>query len=97
MISQVLLDAIDAEIQAQVPQMIEDAVSTHTHNGTDSQNIQGQYLVSAPLVPITTASGGSLSSGGSAVLSNGDSTILTNALTRIGDLEYKLQSLGFLS
>lgn len=92
-----LQEQIQNEIQNTVPQMIEDSITTHTHNGGDSQNIQGQNIVGAPQNPLTTATGGSLTSGGTAVLSNSDSTILSNAITRIADVESRLRTLGLLN
>lgn len=92
-----LTDTIQNEIQSTVPQMIDDAISNHFHDGNGSQQIQGQYLSQAPQSAMTTASAGSLSSGGTAILSNADAIILNNALTRIAELESKLQNLALIN
>lgn len=57
-----------------------------TENGAVILLFQGAAL--------TAASGGALSSGGAAVLSTADSTILANAITRIAELESRLQASG---
>lgn len=92
------LDAIiQDQIQQTVPQMITDALSSQTHNGIDGQSIQGQFISQAPQPAIVSASIGSISTGGSAVLSTVDATILNNALARIAALESVLQALGLLN
>lgn len=48
---------IQDQISQTVPQMIDDALNGQTHNGSDSQQIFGGNLVSAPqptVAPITT-------------------------------------------
>lgn len=84
-------------IQDVVPGMIFDSISTHAHQGGESQNITGDSLVNAPQNALTPASGGTLTTGGAAILSTADSTILANAITRIGQLESRLQALGLIS
>ena len=92
--NQALDNIIQDQIQETVPQMIQDAINTHTHNGSDSAQLQAsQAIVGAPASAIPVASGGALSTGGSAVLSTADSTILANAIARIAALESQLQSL----
>lgn len=90
-------EIIQNEINNIVPAMIEQAVSSHTHTGQDSQILQGQYLSQAPQSSLTTASSSTLSTGGAAVLSTADSTILTNAILRIAELESKLKALGLIN
>ena len=60
------------------------------------QKILGKNLFHAPQPALTSASGGSLSSAGPANLTTGDSTILTNAITRIANIEAALIKLGLL-
>lgn len=70
----------------------------HTHNGIDSEKLSQKAIISAlgaPKAAITVASG-TLSSGGAAVLSNSDSATLNNALTRIAEIEARLESLGLI-
>lgn len=68
----------------------------HTHNGTDSPRLDAKRaLLKAPQTALTTASGGSLSTGGAA-MSTADAAILTNALTRLAELETKLRNLGLI-
>lgn len=68
----------------------------HTHNGTDSPKISGNDVTFTPQTAITPTVGGTLTSGGAAVLSNADNIILVNMQTRIDDLESKLQTLGVI-
>ena len=68
----------------------------HTHDGVNSDQITGSSLLNAPQDALTPASGGSLSSSGISTLSNSDSTILSNAVTRIGELETKLRALQLI-
>lgn len=71
----------------------------HKHTGTDgSPKLEARdSLENAPQSALTTKSSASLSSGGTAVLSNTDSSIITNMRTRIDELETKLQKLGLLN
>jgi len=71
-------------------------VENHRHNGTDAYQISGHDLLKAPQSSLTSASGGSLSTGGVGDLKTADATILTNLITRVGELETKLQNLGLL-
>lgn len=71
-------------------------VERHEHTGTDSPKISGRNLLKAPQEALTTATGGSLSTGGVGDLKTADATILTNLITRVGELETKLQNLGLL-
>ena len=78
---------IDEQIQQVigdiVPGMIEDSVTSHTHNGNDSQQLQGQYLSQAPQKAVTAPSGGA--------------TIDSQARQAINDLISRLQGLGLLN
>jgi hypothetical protein len=75
-----LLDDIDQEINNLVPQMIEDALTSQTHNGADSQQIYGGNLVSAPQPAVTAPSGGTYAD--------------TQARQAINDIISRLQALG---
>ena len=55
---QQLQKQINDEINNLVPGMIEDAITSHTHTGGDSPQIQGQYLSQAPQPAVTAPSGG---------------------------------------
>lgn len=71
----------------------------HTHNGIDSEKLSQKAVASAlgaPKAAITAASG-TLSSGGAGTLSNSDSATLNNALTRIAEIESRLESLGLIT
>lgn len=68
----------------------------HTHDGVNSPQLSGTDLINCPQDALTAASGGTLSSGGITPLSTGDSTILSNAVTRIGELETKLRAVGII-
>lgn len=93
-----LTETIDNEIQNQVPQMISDVVTSHTHNGSDSPQLDpSQSIIGAPAQAITPASGGALSTGGALPLQASDTAILANAIQRIADLESRLQALELLS
>lgn len=65
----------------------------HVHNGTDAPKISGGDLNNAPQSAMTTASATAFSTGGVAVLSASDATILNNMRTRINELETKLRDL----
>ncbi len=71
----------------------------HTHNGTDSPLLETQAITSALNAPQSamTAASGTLSSGGAGNLSNSDSATLNNALTRIAELEAKLEAMGLIT
>jgi len=72
-------------------------IENHSHNGIDTAKLYAiDCLEYAPQPALTTKSVGSLSSGGIYNLSSADSAILTNALTRIYELETKLQTLGLI-
>lgn len=75
---------------------LETKFKDHAHTGVDSQRINGKNLINAPQSALTTASIGSLTSGGSNNLKTIDADILNNLITRVGELETKLQSLGLL-
>lgn len=68
----------------------------HTHDGVNSDQVSGSDLIGCPQEALTGASGGSLSSGGVAALSTADSTILSNAVTRLNELETKLRAIGLI-
>lgn len=53
-------DIIEQKINDVVPQMIEDAISVHTHTGTDSPQLTAESFAQAPQSPITTPSGGTV-------------------------------------
>jgi hypothetical protein len=71
-------------------------VDIHFHNGTDSPKIPASSILRVPQEAITSASGGTLTSGGINDLKTADALILNNAITRIAELETKLQNLGFI-
>lgn len=75
-------EQIQNEIQSTVPAMIEDAVTTHIHNGSDSAQLQGQYLSQAPQNAVSAPTGGI--------------TVDAQARQAINDLISRLQALGFL-
>lgn len=75
---------------------IQEQFDNHEHNGGDSKKIKGSNLYRAPQIALTTADGGTLTSGGANNLKTADSLILSNAITRLGELESKLQNLGLL-
>lgn len=71
----------------------------HTHNGIDSEKLSNKAVAAAlgaPKAAITAASG-SLSSGGAGTLSNSDAATLNNALTRLAEIEARLESLGLIT
>lgn len=73
-------------------------VDVHFHNGIDTNQLDAkEALIGAPQAALTSATGGSLTSGGSNDLKTADSTILTNLITRVGELETRLRNLGLLS
>lgn len=71
----------------------------HTHNGIDSEKLSQSAVASALGAPKTaiTAASGTLSSGGAGTLSNSDAATLNNALTRIAQIEARLEELGLIS
>lgn len=72
-------------------------VENHVHTGTDSPRLDAKRaLINAPQSTLTTASVGTLSSGGITSLSTADSLILTNALTRLAEIQTKLTNLGLI-
>lgn len=73
--------------------MVSDA---HEHTGIDAQKIRGRNILNAPQPKPTTASVLTLSSGGTAVLTNDDNTIILNLKTRINDIETVLRNLGLI-
>ncbi len=69
----------------------------HVHNGVDSPKLDaGASLIGTPQNALTTSVGGSLTSGGVGNLSNADNVILTNLITRVSDLENRLQNLRLI-
>lgn len=72
-------------------------VETHAHNGIDAPQISFSNMEGAPQAALTTASVGSLTSGGSNDLRTADANIINNAITRLNELEDRLQNLGLLS
>lgn len=94
---QKLQQKIDSRIADVVPGMIFDSISSHSHLGGDSQQIDASAIIGAPQNALTPASNGSLSTGGAFNLTAADSAILTNMQTRINQLESRLQALGLLS
>ena len=70
----------------------------HRHNGTDSHKLYlGNAAQSAPQEALTTASDpATLTTGGANDLKTADAEILQNAITRLAELETKLQRLGLL-
>lgn len=72
-------------------------VEEHKHNGIDSQKLRGeQAIFNAPQDSLSPADTNILSTGGANNLKTTDATILNNAITRIAELETKLQKLGFI-
>jgi hypothetical protein len=72
-------------------------VENHTHDGVSGNKLVAQdALVGAPQEALTAPSGGSLSSGGSGDLKTTDADILNNLITRVNELEDKLQALTLL-
>lgn len=72
-------------------------VETHVHNGIDAPQISFSNMEGAPQAALTAETGGSLSSGGANSLKTDDANIISNAITRLGELEDRLQNLGLLS
>jgi len=72
-------------------------VETHAHNGIDAPQISFSSMEGTPQASLTTASVGSLTSGGSNDLRTADANIINNAITRLNELEDRLQNLGLLS
>lgn len=70
-------------------------IPNHTHNGVDSPFIGGESIAGCPL-PAMTAQAGSLSTGGSAVLTTEDSDTIVNTINRVTELEDKLRSIGII-
>ena len=77
--------------------MDNEQITTHTHNGTDSQKLNLTDLNGLPASALTAASGGSLTSGGTEDMKSADTTILNNVITRVGEIEARLQSLGLIN
>lgn len=77
-----LIETIDNEIQNQVPQMIQDAITDHTHNGTDSQSLSIQSLANVPVASVATPTTGTT-----------QDTLLRAAFSQ---LVVQLQQLGLL-
>lgn len=70
----------------------------HNHDGVNSPKLSNKAValaLGAPKAAITSASG-TLSSGGAGSLSNADNATLTNALTRLAEIEARLESLGLI-
>ena len=68
----------------------------HLHNGTDSPKIDGNNLLNAPQLALTSEVVGTLTSGGANNLKTADQLILVNMQTRINELETKLKDLHFI-
>lgn len=75
---------------------LQEQFTQHEHNGGDSKKIKGRNIVGAPQTALTAKNSTALSTGGAAVLSASDQTVLDNMRTRINELESKLQGLGLL-
>lgn len=75
---------------------IQEQFRQHEHNGKDSKKVKGRNLERAPQSKLITASVTALTTGGGAVLSVSDQTIIDNMRTRINELETRLQALGLL-
>lgn len=92
-------------IQQMITVAVNAGIQTHNHLGTDSPEISGSNLISAPTAkinPIVGTVAGTPSTGGSAVLSTSDATIInslitkTNALIVMGNkIQAALKTLGF--
>jgi hypothetical protein len=84
------------EEKQEISRMIYEAIISHNHDGVTSLRLQGKYLQKAPQTALTSELGGSLSTGGVAVLSTSDSNIIANAVTRIVEIETKLRAVGVI-
>lgn len=73
-------------------------VLPHDHGGTNSPKLYaGDALEGAPQEALTVASDpNTLTTGGANNLKTADALILQNALTRLNELETKLQALGII-
>lgn len=69
---------------------------SHSHTGKDSPKVKPRDLDGVPYTTPTTASATAFSSGGGAVLSTSDATILNNMRTRINELEAILRTMGVI-
>lgn len=98
---------MDNNLEQQIRQIVQDEIANqamsslncpyHQHTQTDVGQLDAsKSLINSPQSKLTTASGGSLSTGGAAVLTSADAAILNNAITRIADLETKLTTIGLL-
>lgn len=69
----------------------------HTHNNTDSPKLYAyECLENAPQDALTPASSGTLTASGITGLLPADNAILNNLITRVGELETKLRTLGLI-
>lgn len=73
----------------------EQPLRNHTHNGVDSLQISGASISGCPL-PALTSQSGSLTTGGSAVLSTSDADTIMNTINRVNELESKLRQIGII-
>ena len=72
-------------------------IKDHGHTGTDARKINGRVsILNSPQAALTSATTGSISSGGVGSLNTGDQIILENMRTRLNEIETKLRALGFL-
>lgn len=75
---------------------LKEQFDNHVHDGKSGKRLNGKYLIGAPQSALTPASGGTLSSGGTEDMTNTDAAILNNLITRVGELETKLQNLNLI-
>lgn len=75
---------------------METNTQNHEHNGVDSKRLSARSIENVPQDALTTKSTTALSTGGAAVLSTSDQTVIDNMRTRINELETKLQAIGIL-
>lgn len=64
----------------------------HTHNGIDSPQIKGSAIFNAPQSALTASIGGTAD----ATYSSNEQNIINNLITRVDELEAKLQALLLL-
>ena len=76
-------NALKQEILDAVSQMIDDAITAHTHNGADSQQITGYSIANAPQPLIQAPTGGA--------------TVDTQSRQAINDIRSLLIALGFMN
>ena len=71
-------------------------LSNHIHNGSDTRRISGNSIDNTPQDALTTVFVTPLTFGGSYNLNNVDYAVLTNAITRLNELETRLRTLGLI-